>query len=111
MARPKPGNGAGISAHGLVLDLLRRENFWVLLSNGVRMSGETSGWHDVGPIGRELYAAAPDRCLFGTDWPHTHSHKEGGGPQESELMECLSRFMQYPAAPPARLCANAARLH
>ena len=79
MARLKPADGAGKAAHDLVLDLLRRENFWVLLSNGARMSAQASGWHDVVPIGRELYAAAPDRCMFGTDWPHTHSHNEGGG--------------------------------
>ena len=111
MARLKPGNDTRNSARGLVLDLLRRENFWVLLSNGVRMSGESSGWHDVVPIGRELYAAAPDRCLFGTDWPHTHSHKEGGGPQEGELIELLYRFLPDPEARQAVLVDNPARLY
>jgi predicted TIM-barrel fold metal-dependent hydrolase len=109
MARLKPGTRS--PAHHLVLDLLRRKNFWVLLSNGVRMSAQTSGWHDVVPIGRELYAAAPDRCLFGTDWPHTHSHQEGGGPQESELIELLYRFLPDPEARQAVLVDNPARLH
>jgi 2-pyrone-4,6-dicarboxylate lactonase len=111
MARLKLDNGARNPAHDLVLDLLRRENFWVLLSNGVRMSAQASGWDDVVPIGRELYAAAPDRCLFGTDWPHTHSHREGGGPQESELIELLYRFLPDPAARQAVLVDNPARLH
>jgi 2-pyrone-4,6-dicarboxylate lactonase len=102
---------AGSPAHALVLDLLGRENFWVLLSNGARMSGQTSGWDDVVPIGRELYAAAPDRCMFGTDWPHTHSHHEGGGPQESELIELLYRFLPDTAARQAVLVDNPARLH
>src|SRR4029077_2240647 len=69
MARLKPDAGARNPAHDLVLDLLRRENFWVLLSNGARMSAQASGWHDVGPIGRELSAAAPDPRRFGTAWP------------------------------------------
>jgi predicted TIM-barrel fold metal-dependent hydrolase len=111
MARLKPANGARNPAHDLVLDLLRRENFWVLLSNGARMSGETRGWHDVVPIGREFYAAAPDRCLFGTDWPHTHSHNEGGGPQESELIELLYRFLPDAKARHAVLVDNPARLY
>jgi 2-pyrone-4,6-dicarboxylate lactonase len=102
---------AGSPAHALVLDLLGRENFWVLLSNGARMSGQTSGWDDVVPIGRELCAAAPDRCMFGTDWPHTHSHHEGGGPQESELIELLYRFLPDTAARQAVLVDNPARLH
>jgi 2-pyrone-4,6-dicarboxylate lactonase len=111
MARLKPEGGARNPAHDLVLDLLRRENFWVLLSNGARMSAEGSGWHDVVPIGRELYAAAPDRCLFGTDWPHTHSHHEGGGPQESELIELLYRFLPDAKARQAVLVDNPARLY
>jgi predicted TIM-barrel fold metal-dependent hydrolase len=111
MARLKPDDGARNGAHDLVLELLRRENFWVLLSNGARMSTQTSGWHDVVPIGRELYGAAPDRCMFGTDWPHTHSHDEGGGPQESELIELLYRFLPDDAARQAVLVDNPARLH
>jgi 2-pyrone-4,6-dicarboxylate lactonase len=111
MARLKPADGAGKAAHCLVLDLLRRENFWVLLSNGARMSAQASGWHDVIPIGRALYAAAPDRCMFGTDWPHTHSHNEGGGPPEGELIELLYRFLPDAAARRAVLVDNPARLH
>ena len=111
MARLKPADDARNPAHDLVLDLLRRENFWVLLSNVARMSAQASGWHDVVPIGRDLYGAAPDRCMFGTDWPHTHSHNEGGGPQESELIELLYRFLPDAAARQAVLVDNPARLH
>jgi 2-pyrone-4,6-dicarboxylate lactonase len=111
MARLKPAHGARDPAHDLVLDLLRRQNFWVLLSNGARMSAQTSGYHDVVPIGQALYAAAPDRCLFGTDWPHTHSHNEGGGPPESELIALLYRFLPDAAARQAVLVDNPARLH
>jgi 2-pyrone-4,6-dicarboxylate lactonase len=111
MARLKPGAGTRDPAHDLVLDLLRRQNFWVLLSNGVRVSAQASGWHDVVPIGRALFAAAPDRCLFGTDWPHTHSHDEGGGPPESELIALLYRFLPDAAARQAVLVDNPARLH
>ena len=59
MARLKPG---GDPAHALVRELLKRENYWVLLSNGARMSAQASGWDDVVPIGRESIPAAPERC-------------------------------------------------
>jgi 2-pyrone-4,6-dicarboxylate lactonase len=111
MARLKPMPGGHDPSRDLVLDLLKRENFWVLLSNGVRVSAQMSGWDDVVPIGRELYAAAPGRCLFGTDWPHTHSHKEGGGPQESELIGLLYRFLPDAEARRAVLVDNPARLY
>jgi predicted TIM-barrel fold metal-dependent hydrolase len=109
MARLK--GGAREQSHALVLDLLKRENFWVLLSNGARMSAQASGWDDVVPIGQELYAAAPERALFGTDWPHTHSHHAGGGPQESELIGLFDRFLPDAAARQAVLVDNPAKLY
>jgi 2-pyrone-4,6-dicarboxylate lactonase len=109
MARLKPG--ACGQSRALVLELLKRENFWVLLSNGPRMSAQPSGWDDVVPIGQELYPAAPDRSLFGTDWPHTHSHHEGGGPQERELIGLFDRFLPDAKARQAVLVDNPARLY
>jgi len=105
-----PGGPRGQS-HALVLDLLKRENFWVLLSNGARASAQTSGWDDVVPIGQELYAAAPERALFGTDWPHTHSHHAGGGPRENELIGLFDRFLPDAAARRAVLVDNPAKLY
>jgi predicted TIM-barrel fold metal-dependent hydrolase len=109
MARLKPG--ARDASHAIVLGLLKRENFWVLLSNGARMSALPRGWDDVVPIGQEIYAAAPNRCLFGSDWPHTHSHHEGGGPQEGELIGLFERFLPDEAARRAVLADNPARLY
>lgn len=111
MARLRPEHGGRNHTHGLVLDLLKRDNYWVILSNGARMSTQAMGWDDVVPIGAELYAVAPDRCIFGTDWPHTHSHNQGGGPQERELIELLYRYLPDAKARQAVLVDNPARLH
>jgi predicted TIM-barrel fold metal-dependent hydrolase len=61
--------------------------------------------------GRRSMRPAPHRCLFGTDWPHTHSHNEGGGPPESKLIALLYRFLPDAAARQAVLVDNPARLH
>jgi len=98
-------------ARKVVVDMLKRENVWMLLGNGHRMSGEPSGWDDIVPLGRELYEAAPDRCIFGTDWPHTHSQKEGGGPEEDALIDLLYRYLPDAKARRAVLVDNPARLH
>jgi 2-pyrone-4,6-dicarboxylate lactonase len=98
-------------ARGKIIDLLKRENVWMLLSNAHRMSAQASRWDDMVELGRALYATAPDRCIFGTDWPHTHSQKEGGGPQEHELIALLDRFLPDAAARRAVLVDNPARLH
>ena len=107
MGRVKPGDPKG----KLVVDMLKRDNVWMLLGNGARMSAQASGWDDMVSIGRELYETAPDRCIFGTDWPHTHSQKEGGGPDEDALIELLYRYLPDAKARKKVLVDNPARLH
>jgi predicted TIM-barrel fold metal-dependent hydrolase len=98
-------------ARKVVVDMLKRENVWMLLSNGHRMSAHETGWDDIVPLGRELYETAPDRCIFGSDWPHTHSQKEGGGPEEDALIALLYRYLPDEQARRAVLVDNPARLH
>jgi 2-pyrone-4,6-dicarboxylate lactonase len=107
MGRTPPDHPAG----KVVIEMLRRENVWILLGNGHRMSAQAERWDDVVPFGRALYDAAPDRCIFGTDWPHTHSQKEGGGPEEDALIDLLYRFLPDEKARRAVLVDNPARLH
>lgn len=54
-----------------VLDLLARGNFWLLLSNAYKVSGQPYPWADMQPVLRRFIEAAPDRVLWATDWPHT----------------------------------------
>ncbi len=73
MARLKPTDGVRNPAHYLVLELLQRENFWVLLSNGARMSAQASGWNDVVPIGT--------RAVCGRARPLPVRHRLAAHPQ------------------------------
>jgi 2-pyrone-4,6-dicarboxylate lactonase len=111
MARLKPADGPDHPSHKMIVELLKRDNYWVMLSNGVRMSAQATEWDDVVPIGRQLYEAAPTRAIFGTDWPHIHSHNEGGGPEEAQLIALLYRFLPDQKARQAVLVHNPARLH
>ena len=44
---------------------------WVKISGAERLTaGGTPPYDDVVPYARALIAAAPDRVLWGTDWPH-----------------------------------------
>ena len=53
----------------LILDFLRDERFWMMLSNGDRWA-KAYPWDEAVPFGDAFYAAAPDRCVWGSDWPN-----------------------------------------
>jgi predicted TIM-barrel fold metal-dependent hydrolase len=74
----------------LLLELLRKDNFWIMLSNADRRSALGAPYDDAIPFARKFIAAAPDRCIWGTDWPHTHY--AGAMPNDADLIELLARF-------------------
>jgi 2-pyrone-4,6-dicarboxylate lactonase len=54
-----------------LLDLVRDdEKCWVKVTCPERISRAGPPFHDAAPFGRALVEAAPDRVLWGTDWPH-----------------------------------------
>ena len=59
----------------LVRMLERREDFWVKLSSWYRRSDAgPPGYEDMRPIAQALIEARPDRCVWGTNWPHPECH-------------------------------------
>lgn len=61
---------AGVDHPGFqTLVRLVAEGAWVKISDAFRMS-ELPSYADSTPFARTLVAAAPDRCLWGSDWPH-----------------------------------------
>jgi 2-pyrone-4,6-dicarboxylate lactonase len=56
--------GIAQPAVGAMLELLKRDNWWVMLSNGDRSSATDAPWDDAVPFGRIFYEAAPDRAIW-----------------------------------------------
>jgi predicted TIM-barrel fold metal-dependent hydrolase len=73
-----------------VTELLRRGNFWLLMSNGYKISKQGFPWDDVVPVARAFIEAAPDRMLWALDWPHTF-HEELP-PDDTDLFDLLPRI-------------------
>ena len=73
-------------------ELLERGNFWVMLSLGEKISARGAPWDDVVPIARALIDTAPDRCVWGSDWPHPVSRKQP--PNDADLLELLYRYVR-----------------
>lgn len=53
-----------------LLRLVGNGRAWVKLSGAYRVSQTGAPYHDTLPFARALLQAAPDRCVWGSDWPH-----------------------------------------
>jgi predicted TIM-barrel fold metal-dependent hydrolase len=109
MGHPDVRAGVDQPATQLLREFLKRENWWVMISNPDRFSASEETWDDVLPFARSFMEAAPDRAIWATDWPHVMYHRRM--PDDAELLEFLFR-----AAPGAELrrkilAENPARLH
>jgi predicted TIM-barrel fold metal-dependent hydrolase len=65
----KAGLGVGHPQFTALLRLLDNGRAWIKLSS-YRASSVGAPWTDVASNVRALAAAAPERCVWGTDWPH-----------------------------------------
>ena len=108
MGRPDPLRGKDDPNLRAVLDLLSKGNFWVMLSLGEKTSKAGPPWDDVIPIARAYIEAAPDRCVWASDWPHPVSVVQP--PNDADLLELLYRYAPDEAELQKILVTNPARL-
>lgn len=107
MGRPPAQDGLEQAPFRILLDLLRAPNWWVKVSGSERISHAGPPFHDAIPFARKLMAVAPDRTLWGTDWPHPNVRWE---PDEADLVDLLPQFGDA-AALHRVLVDNPARLY
>jgi 2-pyrone-4,6-dicarboxylate lactonase len=83
--------GKGMSSPGAQLMLkLMADGAWVKLSGAFRLS-EKDDYSDTSPFARALFEAAPDRCVWGSDWPHVSF--KGRMPNIGELLDLLHEWL------------------
>lgn len=93
-----------------LLETMKQENWWMMISNGNRDSKMAAGWDDAIPYGRALIEAAPDRIIWGTDWPHPQWKKRMMN--DAEEVELLYRYVDGDQALLKKILVdNPARLH
>lgn len=108
MGRADPALGEADPNFACMRELLARGNYWVMLSLSEKLSHDGHPWNDVVPLAQQLIAAAPERCIWGSDWPHPVSVKQP--PNEGDLLELLYRFAPDAAVRERILVANPAQL-
>ena len=107
MGRVPVRDGLDQTPFRLLLELLKRPNWWVKVSGAERISETGPPFADAVPFAQRLIAAAPDRVLWGTDWPHPNVRWE---PDEADLVDLLPSFADA-AALQQVLVDNPARLY
>jgi predicted TIM-barrel fold metal-dependent hydrolase len=94
-----------------LVHMLKNEGWWMMLSNGNRDSKAESVWDDAVPFGRMFIEAAPDRMIWGSDWPHVNWRKKRMM-NDAETVELLYRYVDNDQALLKKILVdNPARLH
>jgi 2-pyrone-4,6-dicarboxylate lactonase len=108
MARVDASLGVDHADFRALRALLRDDHIWVKVSGIDRVTRAGPPYADAVPFARALIEDAPDRVLWGTDWPHpNHSHV----PDDAALVDCLPEIAPSAPARHALLVANPARLY
>jgi 2-pyrone-4,6-dicarboxylate lactonase len=70
MGRVKAADGVEQQPFKILLSFMETPNAWVKICGAERVSSKGPPFTDAVQFGRALIEAAPDRVLWGTDWPH-----------------------------------------
>lgn len=103
-------DGAGFR---MLMRLARTGRAWFKLSAPYRQRGRPPLFEDVAPLTRALFAAVPDKCVWGTDWPHVSRNDTGiiRVPNDGELADALIGWFPDAADRERLLVTNPARLY
>lgn len=107
MARVKAIDGLDQQPFKTLLDLMQHETAWVKICGGERISAGPP-FHDAVPFAQSLISTAPDRVLWGTDWPHPNVKNM---PNDGALVDLFGMYTQDPAVQQKILVGNPTRLY
>ena len=108
MGRVQAADGLDQKPFKVLLQFMKNENCWVKVCGAERVSSMGPPFTDAVPFARALIEAAPDRILWGTDWPHPNVKWM---PNDGDLMDLFARMAPEPALQKRILVDNPARLY
>jgi len=100
----------GLNAPGFkaLVDLVR-ERAWVKVSGAYRLTDQVPPYEDVVPYAKALIDAAPERCVWGSDWPHVANW--GVMPSVAQMLESLALYAPDEETRNRILCSNPWKLY
>jgi len=109
MARVDATRGVEQPPFLALLELQRDDRCWVKVSGAERLTAAgPPPYDDVVPYARMLIETAPDRVLWGTDWPHPNVRHM---PDDGDLVDLLADFAPDEATRHRILVDNPQRLY
>jgi 2-pyrone-4,6-dicarboxylate lactonase len=108
MGRVKASDGLDQLPFRTLIDLMTRdEKCWVKVCGCERVSSGGPPFHDAVPFARRIVETAPDRVIWGTDWPHPNVKVM---PNDGDLVDLIPLFAPEVELQQKILVDNPARL-
>ena len=109
MGRPDPHRGVNAPGFQALIRLLKSGRGWAKLSAPYRTSLTEPPYPDMTPFAQALVAAAPDRLVWGSDWPHVLLDKTM--PNDGDLVDQIAVWVPDDKIRRRILVDNAERLY
>jgi predicted TIM-barrel fold metal-dependent hydrolase len=106
MARVDALLGVDQPAMQCLLDLAKKDNCWIKVSGGSRIAPPP--FDKSIPIAQAILAATPDRCLWGTDFPHPNPKYHA---TDAELVDLIPLYAPDATLQHRLLVTNPAKLY
>lgn len=106
MGRVPAKDGVDQPPLAALLDLAKLDRCWIKVSGSERI--DFPPYDKAVPIARKIVEAAPDRVLWGTDFPHPNSTHEA---DEADLVDLLPKIAPDPVHRQNLLVDNPAKLY
>ncbi len=108
-AKCQAANGVDAPAFQALLRLVKRDNVYAKLMGAYFLSKDKPHYPEVTPLARAMAAAAPERMVFGTDWPHPGSRALM--PDDGDIANMFGEWVPDEALREKILVDNPAKLY
>jgi predicted TIM-barrel fold metal-dependent hydrolase len=109
MGRVQASGGMNQKPFDCLINLIKDdEKCWVKVCGSERVSTAGAPFHDAVPFARKICELAPDRIIWGTDWPHPNVKQM---PNDGDLVDLIPLFAPEPELQQKLLVTNPGRLY
>jgi predicted TIM-barrel fold metal-dependent hydrolase len=109
MGRVPTKDGLEQEPFKILLNIARMDNCWIKICGAERISSKGPPFTDAVPFAQAILNVAPERALWGTDWPHPNIKKHM--PNDGDLVDLIPKFMPDAALQRQVLVDNPQRLY